>query len=776
MSTMSTIDKVFLWIIRGGFFLLLFTPLIVAQNLFFPFITAKAFYFRIITEVMFGVWLALAVLNPAFRPRKSPLLIAFSLFVAILIFATFFGVDPYHSFWSNFERMEGLITHLHLLALFFVLAHSVRSEKEWFGFLHISVGVSVVAALYGFLQYLDVVEIIGEARPYATFGNSIYLAVYLMFHLFFLAMLLFRTRNNWFRAFYAAVFVFELVVFFIAASRGAFIGLFGGIAVVAAMFMMFSRLRFLKAASIAVILLIAVLIGVVFYAPSNPLVKNIEVLSRLSSVSFKNLSTNPRIMIWGIAVEAIRERPMLGWGPENFIVPFAKYYNPNLFGNEPWFDRAHNMLLEWMVAAGMLGFFAYLSIFISAGYILLKLVRNQKMQSHVAILIVGVFSAYIAQNVFVFDNLITYILLIFILAFLHQSFTELARVDFKKAGGSASYSKNTIFPDRLVLAAGIVIATAFPVYFLNVKPILAADQLIDALQSFSKNSTVEEVISEFDKTIAYNTFGTTEARERVTDTVVQIAVNVDHTNEAFNKLLRYSIGEMEKEIVRNELAPRPPVFLGKLYTVLMNVTGEGFEKAETFYNRANHLSPHYIQTYLGLAELYLIVGQNEKAVDIARTAFSLPDRLGTLGSLFYPVFSVHILAAEFQEAANLIKEHRQRTGSPIFGPLSEDIPLLILRAQRSSDLIGRIMFFETLNQLFIEDYGFSHPLVLLEIINMYEIAGNNRKAQEIAKVYASDEYKERARDYTEKVLRETSSPESAKRLIAAFITDLESLP
>ena len=86
------------------------------------------------------------------------------------------------------------------------------------------------------------------------------------------------------------------------------------------------------------------------------------------------------------------------------------------------------------------------------------------------------------------------------------------------------------------------------------------------------------------------------------------------------------------------------------------------------------------------------------------------------------------------------------------------------------------MFFETLNQLFIEDYGFSHPLVLLEIINMYEIAGNNRKAQEIAKVYASDEYKERARDYTEKVLRETSSPESAKRLIAAFITDLESLP
>src|SRR3989344_7698429 len=115
---MSQLERVLLWIIRIGVVLILFTPLVVTQNLFFPFITGKHFFFRIIVEIIFGAWIALAAMAPQFRPAKIPLLWALAAFLGALSLATIFGVDPYHSFWSNYERMEGLITHIHVFALF----------------------------------------------------------------------------------------------------------------------------------------------------------------------------------------------------------------------------------------------------------------------------------------------------------------------------------------------------------------------------------------------------------------------------------------------------------------------------------------------------------------------------------------------------------------------------------------------------------------------------------------------------------------------------------
>src|SRR3989344_7787760 len=111
---MSSLERTLLWMIWGCISLLLLTPLVVTNSLFFPFITGKNFFFRIIVEVIFGFYVALAILNRDFRPKKSPLLLVLTLFFAVVTLAALFGVDPYHSFWSNFERMEGLITHLHL--------------------------------------------------------------------------------------------------------------------------------------------------------------------------------------------------------------------------------------------------------------------------------------------------------------------------------------------------------------------------------------------------------------------------------------------------------------------------------------------------------------------------------------------------------------------------------------------------------------------------------------------------------------------------------------
>ena len=763
---MQGLARACLWIIRIGVFLALFTPLVVAQNLFFPFITGKAFFFRFIAEVVFASWVVLLCIKPEFRPQRSAITLSASAFLGIAAIASIFGADFYHSFWSNFERMEGLVTLLHVGMFFIVVAHVLKTKKEWAYYFSASLGISAIVAGYGFLQWRGVLQMIGDSRIYSTFGNSIYLAVYMMFHLFILSVFFEQAKSWSVRAVYAGLFLFEGSVFLLAASRGAFIGLASSIILFAFGLIFTSRNNWLRYISLATILLFVMLGVLIFRYPESTIVQKNEVFSRFSSLSLESVTNDARFLIWGIAWRAFQERPVLGWGLENFVIPYAKYYDPNLFGNEAWFDRAHNMLLEWLVATGILGFAAYLAIFISIGYVLARLVKRSTLDLFTAITIGGFFVAYLVQNIFVFDNIVTYILIVSVLAFVHSMSRE-------------RKSKNIGFSQgNVVIVTAIMIPTfIFIAYNSVLLPMLTAQQLITALNSLTGRKSVEDVISEFRKAIDYETFGATETRERVADTAVQIAINSAGTNKAFSQLLDFSIQEMENEIISHPQEPRPRVFLGKLYTIKHNISHNSFKEAESAYKNALAVAPNYITNYLGLAELYMIEGKKEQAVDAVRTAFSKPTKLSTLGALFYPVLSVHVLAGEFQEAITFMQEHRKRIGDvPFFGPTNEDVYLLIQRTGASSDSKGKLTFYEAWNRMFIDDFGFPQPAVLGELIRVYNALGENQDAREAIAKFANNNMKKLARAYTDDMLKNSASPDAARKLINKFLADLDALP
>src|SRR5229473_325638 len=130
-----------------GIFAIVFVPLVYApDSMYFPFITGKNFMFRIVVELMSAALLILAYRDASYRPRKSWMLIALCIFVVVLTIADIFGENFYHSFWSNYERMEGLIGHLHLLAYFVILSVMLTTEKLWERFFQASLGVSVIVA------------------------------------------------------------------------------------------------------------------------------------------------------------------------------------------------------------------------------------------------------------------------------------------------------------------------------------------------------------------------------------------------------------------------------------------------------------------------------------------------------------------------------------------------------------------------------------------------------------------------------------------------------
>ncbi|MEK7649694.1 MAG: O-antigen ligase family protein, partial [Patescibacteria group bacterium] len=550
---MKQTEYYLLWLIRIGLGALLLTPFIVTGTMYFPFVTGKNFFFRIITEIIFAAWAALAVLHPDYRPRRSPMLLALIAFTGAITLATIFGVDPYHSFWSNLERMEGLLTHLHLLALFLVVGHTVRSKKEWTYVAHGFAGVGLIVSLHAILQFTGILDIVGVYRPYATFGNSIYLAGYLIFSIFLSSLLFAQTRISLSRWIYGIAIVLQGFAFFVAASRGAFIGfVVGAIASLVALSLVYKNRTYRLATSgaFALCVLVAVLI---FIFPSSAIVQRVELFSRLSSVSIDSLDSDPRIIVWKMAIDSFKDRPLLGWGPENFIVPFGKFYNPALYGNEPWFDRTHNMFLEWLVAGGIVGFAAYITLFVIACWMIRRLVSSKRLVPMEGILLTGMFVAYAIQNAFVFDNIVSYLAIMFFYAFLHAQYNhENVRTESVRQQHS-----NIVIIISLTAASALVL-----VYSINMRPILAAQSMNTAMQALTIHQPVEQVIAAFDKVIDYRSFVTTESREQMSEAAIRIITAGDNPSTQALTFLQKAIVELKAEQADHSQNPRYPLFLG----------------------------------------------------------------------------------------------------------------------------------------------------------------------------------------------------------------------
>src|SRR3989338_11655871 len=125
------LNKILRWVALGGIFLVPFVPLVVANNLFFPFITGKAFAFRILVMLATGAWLILALRDEYYRPKNSRILKALIFFVVVIGLADIFGANPFKSFWSNFERMEGWVTIFHLSLYFLTASAMLNDWKLW---------------------------------------------------------------------------------------------------------------------------------------------------------------------------------------------------------------------------------------------------------------------------------------------------------------------------------------------------------------------------------------------------------------------------------------------------------------------------------------------------------------------------------------------------------------------------------------------------------------------------------------------------------------------
>ncbi|MBI2627907.1 MAG: O-antigen ligase family protein [Candidatus Niyogibacteria bacterium] len=513
--------------------------------------------------------------------------------------------------------MEGLIGHLHLFAYFLVLISVLKAGRDWRWFFYVLAGSGAAMAFYGWLQYFGAAAISSQSGPRVdgTFGNASYLAIFMVFQAFLAFYFFLKSRQNWLKIIFAALFILEAPIIIFTSTRGAILGFLGGLFLSALFLIIFSENKRVKTAAIAAAGAIILFVGLFWIFKDSDFIRNNYILVRFSDISFQEGTVESRFTIWKMSFKGFKEHPILGWGIENYNLVFNKYYDPVMWKQEPWFDRSHNVIFDWLISSGLFGLLAYLGIFASTLYILWRKYVKDSMFSAEAIVFTGLFAAYFFHNLFVFDNLISYYMFFSILGFIHFQFQE--SQDEKNININENISKEvSLGLGQMLGIFAVFIVLLFSLYFANLKPVLANRALLDTLKDISiKGQDADAILKDFDKVFAYQTFGTGEAREQLSGYTNDI-IKINLPNEVKIKVVNKSIEEMLKQVAENPEDARGYIFLSALYSDV----GKQNE-ALAVLNKALELSPKKQQIYFLAADVYMALNQNDKAMKAMQLAY-----------------------------------------------------------------------------------------------------------------------------------------------------------
>jgi O-antigen ligase/tetratricopeptide (TPR) repeat protein len=607
-------------------YLTFFVPLLVLPTSFiFPFIVPKILAFRSLVELMIAGYILLLFINwQEFRPKFSWLSIAVGAFFVSFTISTFAGVDWYHSFWDNHERMLGLFTIFHYVAYYFICSSLFKTWDDWRKALKVFLVAGSLVMLVGLIQVLNPNLLLnqGSGRVIATLGNAIYVGGYGLF-LVFVSFLLFVKENN--KIWKLVEVVTALLAFFgmiFSGTRGSLIGLVGGIGLGVISYIIFLK-DFPKTRKIlgGIVVLGLVLIGLLYNFRESAFVQKIPAVNRAVATSFVELKNSPRWLAWESAVSSWKEKPVFGWGPNNFFYAFNKYYQSDAlrFGyGETWFDNAHNILVNTLAVQGVVGLAAYLAIFIAVAVVLIVARRKNALDIHIFVAGGAFLFAHLIQSVTVFENPTSYLYFMFWLAMVTNLSVKketVGNVDIKNKNQTAALNK-PLGSGSLIISGLLVFAVIF---IFNIQPARANMKALQALKYLGYQPEVG--IELMKSAIAFNSPHIDDIRGDLSRTAAQILS--DQSNTKLSKEKRLELFNLAEDAlkVNVELHPydiRNYLSLSQLGQIGYNLTGDTKYIADygSYLDQALSFSPKRQQIIYNIANFYLQTGRTDESVKL----------------------------------------------------------------------------------------------------------------------------------------------------------------
>lgn len=354
-------------------------PFVTSEHLFYGSINAK-YFFLLTAGTLLGVWFAYRIWSGKhlFSFRHRWLLFLVLLVVGSGYLSALLGIFTERSFFSDILRSTGIL-YLTYLAAFAYFASELLVERDWS---LVRRAIAVSGALFSLLTivgrqglgFSEKIFTVNFANTGVTLGNETFAGAYLLLVLLVTLIEFFRAETNKQKIAFGVLLAVQFLSPLFLNLRELFVD-FG--AVIANPFALVGLAR---ASSVTAVLLVVYLVGTLAIHRWGSLrykiylyggwallwILGIATLLALlftpgTSVQERYVaeSTAARIIVWETGWEAIKERPMLGWGPENFRMAFEQHFDNRLYLDENlgevWFDRAHNIFIDTLVSVGLLG-------------------------------------------------------------------------------------------------------------------------------------------------------------------------------------------------------------------------------------------------------------------------------------------------------------------------------------------------------------------------------------------------------------------------------------
>lgn len=615
-------------------------------------VTSKEYFFIGMVDILIGIWAWLQIVDVRYRlTRKNFFLfdIVF-IFLAWMTLTGILGVSPQISFFSTVESGTGLIFLWHAFFFALMISSLVRVQgtrilKKILQanlFASFVLGIATMLTNYAFDIHS---AMLNGSIGGAMMGNALLVAAYFVFSIFLSLVLvsletsknkriiyliaiatlvfgpiLFLDASIWERLAPISILLSKpMMIFGHARMAGLAIGL-GAVLSFCIWITLSGQKKIISNISKAGIIVIFLVLGLGIWQIATPQTK-------LHNLFIQEAAERP--VDWQVAMVGLKERPVIGWGQENFQIEYLKHLNPAVFdpsnGGEVYAIHPHNASVELLVNGGIPALVLYVIMIGFIVYQITNLYRRKKISASVCALLLGMLFAYVLQNQMIFDSMVSYVLLfsvIGILAGLSDSSDE-------------SYSEKEISTKEYFIGISIICILVPTWICLAYLPSHKAVEMQDIANEtsdvrvnnydhlfHSAGATVFTTDPEFyTLTLAssYNAqrgyfYQNIESRATALHEIDELSKNMDSIQNIEQNNYKFILSQLQ--------------MLNLEMFLKQSATPDDFIRAKFYFDHAVALSPTNAQVYLAYAETMIDAQNFSSARDLIHKAIDLNTQNG----------------------------------------------------------------------------------------------------------------------------------------------------
>lgn len=734
----------FYWLYLTGFFIILSLPLWAFQPFFFPPEWGKAIAFKIIFSIIlfflfYQTVKDLSIFNQIKEKvgsQRKLLAILFSV-LGVGILSLILSRDINFSLWTSPHRSGGFVFFCFCI-LFSIILFLIIKNSDWKKLWNFAFLIGDIIVLFAGIQFFNLLpqKFVAYGRPVSTLSNSILLALYLIF-LFFPSLSLFFIEKSKKRYFYLISFLLYVFGMAVSGSRGGYLALF------------FSGFYFLffypqqkkegvqnfwrKLPYLKIIAVTIALSAIIVFQVANTDIKLPQFLEKNSVLNQvkSRLSINlffdePRFSAWQIAWNSIKEKPLLGWGPENFAIAFDKHYDPSLpfitkeWGS--WWDRSHNIFFDLSVCYGLLFTLIYFAFF---GFLIFKLSKNKEREHEEKVFfhsIISVFIGYFIALIFGFDSVSTYIMLSFVIGY------SLFLTKNNQLPNSPEPVKSKLWPllnkaKKPTIIFFSIILIIF-IYQYNLKP-LFINANINKAEALIESGNCKGGLAILENQLKKKSFLDAYLIMKYVDFVKLCSKNITQETQINNTKKIMDI--LEKASVIRPNYTRTWLSLGTFSGILIAneqnpvAKKELLKQAEYYFQKAEALSPRHQEIFEEWAKVYFAFGDWQKMKEKSEKCFYLNKKSRFCN---WYLGLAEILLGNKEPGQKYLQE-ADELGYPV--ETQESLSQLAIVYTKTQDIKELVPIYESLIKLAPENIQYKATLAFI-----YKELGQYKKARELA--------------------------------------------